>query len=125
MPYKDFTVGQVLTSAEVDDYLMRQAVMVFDNSTQRGTALGTAVAEGMVTYLKDTDTLQQYNGTAWGAVGVDSFTTTGSAGAILVSNGTAGVVWSQIGQAGQTIISNGTAGIAYENTISPLLLLGV
>jgi hypothetical protein len=125
MPYKDFTVGQTLTSAEVDTYLMEQAVMVFDSSAARSSALGTVVKEGMVTYLKDTDVVQQYNGTAWSPVGVDSFTTTGTAGALLVSNGTAGVVWSSAGQEGQAIISNGTAGISYENTISPLLLLGV
>lgn len=125
MPYKDFTVGQTLTSAEVDTFLMEQAVMVFDNASARSSALGTVVKEGMVSYLKDTDTLQQYNGTVWGPVGVDSFTTTGTAGALLVSNGTAGVVWSSAGQVGQAIISNGTAGIAYQNSISPLLLLGV
>jgi hypothetical protein len=125
MPYKDFTVGQTLTSAEVDDFLMRQTVMVFDSASARSSALGTVVSEGMVTYLKDTDVVQQYNGTAWAPVGVDSFTTTGTAGALLVSNGTAGVVWSTAGQAGQAILSNGTAGISYENTISPLLLLGV
>ena len=105
MPYKDFTVGQVLTSAEVDDYLMRQAVMVFDDSTARGTALGTVVSEGMVSYLKDTDVVEQYDGTAWAPVGVDSFTRSGQAGQYLVSNGTAGVVW--------------------ENSISPFMLLGV
>lgn len=125
MPYKDFTVGQTLTSAEVDTYLMEQAVMVFDNSAARSSALGTVVKEGMVSYLKDTDVVQQYNGTVWGPIGVDSFTTTGSAGGVLVSNGTAGVVWSAVGQAGQAIISNGTAGISYQNSISPLLLLGV
>jgi hypothetical protein len=125
MPYKDFTVGQVLTSAEVDEYLMRQTVMVFDSAAQRGTALGTALIEGMVTYRKDGDIVEQYNGTTWAPVGVDSFTTTGTAGGLLVSNGTAGVVWSTVGQEGQTIISNGSAGISYQNTISPLLLLGV
>lgn len=125
MPYKDFTVGQTLTSAEVDTYLMEQAVMVFDNASARSSALGTVVKEGMVSFLKDTDALQQYNGTVWGPVGVDSFTTTGTAGALLISNGTAGVVWSSAGQTGQTIISAGTAGVSYQNSISPLLLLGV
>ena len=125
MPYKDFTVGQVLTSAEVDEYLMRQTVMVFDSAAERGTALGTALVEGMVTYRKDGDVVEQYNGTAWSPVGVDSFTTIGTAGNLLISNGTAGVVWVANGQDGQTIISRGTAGIGYENTISPLLLLGV
>lgn len=125
MPYKDFTVGQTLTSAEVDDFLMRQTVMVFDNSTQRGTALGTVVSEGMITYLKDTDSVEQYNGNVWGPVGTDSFTTSGTAGNLLQSAGTAGVVWVANGDDGQTILSAGTAGIRYENSISPLLLLGV
>lgn len=124
MPYKDFTVGQVLTSAEVDEFLMRQTVMVFDNATQRGTALGTAVAEGMVTYRKDGDIVEQYNGTTWTAVGVDSFTTSGTAGNLLVSNGTAGVRWLANGNKGDALIAQGT-GVAFENTISPLLLIGV
>lgn len=125
MPYKDFTVGQVLTSAEVDDYLMRQAVMVFDDSTARGTALGTVVSEGMVSYLKDTNTVEQYDGTVWGPVGTDSFTTSGTAGNLLQSAGTAGVVWVANGEDGQAIISAGTAGVRFENSISPFLLLGV
>lgn len=105
MPYKDFTVGQILTSAEVDIYLMQQAVMVFDDAASRGSALGTAVTEGMVTYLKDTDALQQYNGTVWSPVGQESYITTG--------------------QKRQYLISNGTAGVAWENQISPFMLLGV
>lgn len=125
MAYKDFTIGEILKSVDVDTFLMRQAVMVFDDSAARSSAIGSVVTEGMVTYLKDTDRLEQYNGTAWVAAGVDSFTTSGSAGAILYSNGTAGVLWSAQGQAGQAIISDGTAGIRYENSISPLLLLGV
>jgi hypothetical protein len=99
--------------------------MVFEDATERGTALGTVVTEGMVTYLKDTNVLQQYDGAAWGPVGEDSFTTSGTAGNLLQSAGTAGVVWVANGEDGQTIISAGTAGIRYENSISPLLLLGV
>lgn len=125
MPYKDFTVGQTLTSQEVDDFLMRQSVMVFQDSTERGTAIGTAVIQGMVTYLRSTNTVEQYSGSAWGPVGTDSFTTIGTAGNLLVSAGTAGVVWLANGEAGQAIISAGTAGVRYENSISPLLLLGV
>jgi len=125
MAYRDFTVGQVLTSAQVDEFLMRQAVMVFDDATDRTTQLGTVVTEGMVSFRKDSDILEQYNGTVWSSVGVDSFTTTGTVGYILVSNGTAGVEWQNAGTEGQTIISNGTAGLSAVNTISPLLLLGV
>jgi hypothetical protein len=64
---KIFEVNDVLTSADVNGYLMDQAVMVFDDSTARGTAIGTAT-EGMMSYLKDTNQVEVYNGTAWAGV---------------------------------------------------------
>lgn len=66
---KVFTAGEVLTAANVQDYLQDQTVMVFANSAARGSALGTAVVgEGMVTYLADTNTLWLYNGAVWKSV---------------------------------------------------------
>lgn len=76
--YKNFTVGQVLTSAEVDGYLMEQAVMVFASSAARSAALAGVLSEGMLTYLLDTNALEFYDGTAFQAVGAsvdDPFTT--------------------------------------------------
>lgn len=67
--FKDFVAGEVLTAVEVDTYLMQQTVMVFAGTAARATALGTAVAEGMVTFLKDTDSLEYYTGASWSAVG--------------------------------------------------------
>ena len=73
--FKDFQVGEVLTSSDVDGYLMQQAVMRFADSGARGTALGTAVgtavalAEGMLSYLNDVDKVQVYDGTEWKNVG--------------------------------------------------------
>ena len=63
MPYKNFT-PTVLSSSEVQTYLMNQSVMVFANSAARSAAL-TAPTEGMVTYLQDTDELEIYNGSSW------------------------------------------------------------
>jgi hypothetical protein len=63
--FYDFTAGQVLTAAQVDDYLMRQMVMRFDDSTARTTALSSVLTEGMVSYLKDTNTVEVYDGTSW------------------------------------------------------------
>lgn len=125
MAFKDFTAGEILTAQDIDTFLMRQTVMVFDDDTDRSTSLGTFVVEGMLTYLKDLDKLQAYDGSVWGPIGEDAFTVQGTAGYILASNGTAGIVWQDNGTPGQAIISNGTAGIVAENTISPLLLLGV
>jgi hypothetical protein len=67
--FKDFAAGDILTAADVDNYLMQQTVMVFDDSSARDTALTGVVAEGMFSYLKSDDTLYQYNGTAWEVAG--------------------------------------------------------
>jgi hypothetical protein len=64
MPRKVFTAGEVLAAADVNSFLMNQAVMTFADSAARGSAIGTAV-EGMLVYLADTNTYQTWNGTAW------------------------------------------------------------
>jgi hypothetical protein len=77
--FLDFTPGQVLTAAQVDDYLMRQAVMRFADSAARTTALSTVLVEGMMSYLKDTNAVEVYDGSAWvtvGAAGPANFTDT-------------------------------------------------
>lgn len=74
---KTFTAGEVLTAANVQGYLMDQAVMVFDDSTARSSAIGTPT-EGMVTYLKDSNALNYYDGSAWQVVGLDPITFTSS-----------------------------------------------
>jgi hypothetical protein len=63
MPYKNFTPN-VLPASDVNNYLMNQSVIVFDSVAQRSATL-TVPIEGMVTYLKDTNTLWFYNGTSW------------------------------------------------------------
>jgi hypothetical protein len=63
MPYKNFTPSELL-SADVNTYLMNQSVMTFDNASARSSAL-TLPVEGMMSYLKDSDTLWIYNGSAW------------------------------------------------------------
>ena len=64
MPRKIFTAGEILTAADVNTNLMDQAVMVFDDSAARGSAIPSPI-EGMVTYLSDSDALFSYSGAAW------------------------------------------------------------
>ena len=70
---KLFVSGDVLTAAQVNTYLMDQTVMVFNNAAARTAAFGGAgepvLAEGMVTYLKDTNTIEVYDGSAFIGVG--------------------------------------------------------
>jgi hypothetical protein len=77
--FKDFAPGDILTAADVDDYLMRQAVMRFADGSARTTALSGVLVEGMMSYLKDTNTVEVYDGSAWvgvGGVGAANFTDT-------------------------------------------------
>jgi hypothetical protein len=63
---KVFTAGEVLTAANVQDFLQDQAVMVFSGTAARGSALpGTVVSEGMVTYQLDSNTITVYDGSVW------------------------------------------------------------
>jgi hypothetical protein len=69
--YKLFNTGDVLTAAQVNTYLNEQTVMVFASSTARTTALSGVLAEGMVSYLQDTNAVEVYNGSAWVSLAAD------------------------------------------------------
>ncbi len=61
--FKTFATGDVLTAADTNGYLM-QGVWVFANATARDAAV-TSPQEGNTCYLKDTDVIQVYSGSAW------------------------------------------------------------
>lgn len=63
MAFKTFAPG-VLTASDINTFMMRQMVTVFDDAAARDTAI-PARNEGMIAYLKDTNELFFYDGTAW------------------------------------------------------------
>lgn len=68
---KVFQPGEVLTASNVQNYLMDQAVQYYAGTAARGSAIGTATSEGMMSYLADSNSVQMATGTAtW--VNVDS-----------------------------------------------------
>jgi hypothetical protein len=67
--YKLFNTGDVLTAAQVNTYLNEQTVMVFASSAARTSALTSVLAEGMVSYLQDTNSVEVYDGSAWVSIG--------------------------------------------------------
>jgi len=60
---KTFVGGDILLASELNGFLMDQAVMVFDDAADRTTAIPSP-SEGMVTYLKDTNSIDKYV-TSW------------------------------------------------------------
>jgi len=72
--FKTFTTGEVLTAADTNGYLM-QGVLVFANAAARDAAI-TSPQEGQACYLKDTNQVLTYSGSAWVAVGGGSPLTT-------------------------------------------------
>lgn len=65
----DWTTGEVVTAANVDDYLQLQTVQQYADATARNTALTSRKRENMVTAQADTNTLTVYSGSAWSTVG--------------------------------------------------------
>jgi len=67
--YKLFNTGDVLTAAQVNTYLNEQTVMVFASSAARTSALSGVLAEGMVSYLQDSNAVEVYDGSNWVSIG--------------------------------------------------------
>jgi hypothetical protein len=60
--FKTFVDGDVLTAAEVNDFLMQQAVVYYDTDVARD--LDTPF-EGKIVYIAASNQMQFYTGTAW------------------------------------------------------------
>jgi len=90
--FKEFVAGETLDEDGINDFLM-QGVLVFAGTAARGSAI-TSPVEGQFSFLKDSDGLEFYDGTAW----VELSTTPGAA----VVSGTTGSP--SLG----TVISGGT-----------------
>jgi hypothetical protein len=80
--YKEFTTGDVLTAADANGYLASQVVMVFASAAARTSAIASP-QEGMISFLKDTNSTEYYSGAAWvaiaGAAATPALVLTGSA----------------------------------------------
>jgi hypothetical protein len=65
--FRTFAASEVLTSSNVQNYLMEQSIMYFASTTARDAAI-SAPEDGMVCYIGANDAtegLYTYNGTAW------------------------------------------------------------
>jgi hypothetical protein len=88
--FKTFTTGEVLTSADVNGYLM-QGVLVFASEAARDAAI-TSPQEGQFAYTKDNNSLWYYSGAAWVASGATGDIEGVTAGTGISGGGTSGTV---------------------------------
>ena len=91
--FKTFTTGEVLTAADTNGYLM-QGIWVFATAAARDAAV-TSPQEGNACYLKDSDALQTYNGSAW--IGAPT-TWTPTLQNMTLGNGTVTAQYVQVGK---------------------------
>ena len=89
--FKVFAVGEVLTAADVNDYLMEQSIGIFSNSTARDAQI-TSPIEGQFCYLADSNVLQLYNGSSWANFIGEGDITGVTAGTNLSGGGASGAV---------------------------------
>ena len=97
MAFKTFSPG-VLTSSDVNTFLMRQSVITCTAATRPASP-----NEGMLIYETDTDTVLTYSGTAWesgfetGAWNTFTPAITGVSGWVL-GNATIDAAWQRVGR---------------------------
>ena len=63
--WKSYSTGDLISATEFQTFVQDQVIQVYADSSARDTALGTSDAEGMFCFLKDSDTLQFYDGSSW------------------------------------------------------------
>lgn len=130
--FKTWATGDVLTATDVNSYLM-QGVWVFADAAARSAAV-TSPQEGNFSYLKDTNKLYYYTGSAWaeadttgipasaftakgdllvgtGSGTYDDLTVGGTNGHVLTvdSSTSTGLKWAAASSGGMTLISTTTA----------------
>lgn len=110
--FKTFTTGDVLTAADTNGYLM-QGVWTFASAAARDAAV-TSPQEGNMCYLKDTDAVQYYSGSAWTAVGSATFNT-GYASYNTAGESTSSTSFTALTTAVATTVTTGTKALVSVN----------
>lgn len=128
--WKSWAANEVVQATDFQNYVQDQVVQVYTNSGARGSALGTAVSAGMISYLTASTAIEYYNGSAWVSVSNPGDITAVTAGTGLTGGGTSGDVTLNVNYAavGSAVLASpnitGTATIAAGSVTGNLVVGG-
>lgn len=128
--WKSWAIGEVVEATDFQNYIQDQVVQVYAGSAARGSVLGTAVTEGMISYLSDTNSVEYYTGSAWSPIANPGDITAVTAGTGLTGGGSTGDITLNVDYAavGSAVLASpnitGTATIAAGSVTGNLVVSG-
>jgi hypothetical protein len=86
--FREFVAGEILDEEAINDYLL-QGVLVFAGTAARGSAI-TSPVEGQFSFLKDSDSVEFYDGSNWVPFesGIGAAVISGTTGSPTITSGT-------------------------------------